>query len=214
MYMRFHYIVFLLIFSLKVVAQGVTFVASAPKYVKIGEQFQIQFSVNKNIDDFTPPDFTGFQMLGGPMQGSSTNISIINGKTEKVYSYSLTYFLMGNKPGKYTIPPAQAEIKGTIIKSNSVDIEVVGSSTQSGNQSSGGQQEKSPAATENGGKDIFVSLILSKKTAYVGEQITAWVKIYTKYSISDYDQNYKGPEFQGFYKDKLKLPTAPENPSG
>ena len=69
-------------------AQELSFTARAPKVLRAGEQFQLVYTTNGNVDKFTPPDFGEFRYLGGPSTGSSTSISMSNGKTTKTSTTS------------------------------------------------------------------------------------------------------------------------------
>src|SRR5438270_5587634 len=103
-------------------AQGVKFTASVSKNeVGTGEQFQVDFSVNGNLDGFNPPNFNGFQVLSGPNE--STSMTSINGNTTISTSYS--YILTPLKEGAFTIGPATAEINGHRLSTNAIKIKVV-----------------------------------------------------------------------------------------
>lgn len=193
--------------------QELSFTADAPRVVRAGEQIQIEFSVNQDVDDFSPPDFGNFKYLGGPSTGSSTSIQYVNNKMTKTSSYTFSYYIQApNSPGKYHLNPATAVYKKSQVQSNSLDIEVVGQSqgasgssgTTNANASAGNQNQDDVAS---GGDDIFVRLETDKKTAYVGEQIVAWVKIYSKNNnISQIDNQFKGPNYTGFYKQDVEIP--------
>ncbi|MBN1596966.1 MAG: protein BatD [Bacteroidales bacterium] len=185
--------------------QDISFTASAPKVLRAEEQFQLTYTVNKDIDNFTPPNFGEFRYVGGPHTGQSTSFQMINGKTTRSSTYTYTYYLQAPpNAGTYTIAHATATYKRDEYKSNSLNIEVVGSGTQS---SQGSKQDKTVAgSTISDGEDIFVQLVADKKTAYIGEQITAWVKLYTKVQISGIDQQFKGPNFVGFYQQNVEIP--------
>jgi len=190
-------------------AQEISFSASAPKVLRAGEQFQLVYTANKNLDEFTPPDFGEFRFLGGPSTGSSTSISMVNGKTTRISTYSYTYYMQApSNAGKYTIDKATAQYKKQQIVSNILEIEIVSSAqsnSQQSNSNSGNQPKTSTQSSD--GEDIFVRLVTDKKTAYVGEQITAWIKIYTKVNISGFDQRFKGPDFTGFYQQDVEVPS-------
>jgi hypothetical protein len=197
----------LLLFNRVVYAQNISFTANAPRVVRSGEQLQLEYAINQEVEEFTPPEFGQFRYLGGPSTGSSTSIQMINGKTSRTSNYTFTYFIQApNNGGKYTLAPATAIYKGSKIQSNSLEIEVVGSSgnASSGN-SSGSQQSTQNESSESSGDDIFIRLEVDKNSAYVGEQINAWIKIYTKANISDI-QPPKGPNFTGFYAQDVEIP--------
>jgi len=190
-------------------AQEVSFTAQAPKVVRAGEQFQLQYTLNQNIDEFTPPNFGEFRYLSGPSTGSSTSISIVNGRTTRTSTYTFTYYLQApSEGGAFALDPATATFKRRQIQSNPITIEVVVAGNKPSQSAASGKQGTTQQAAESTstGEDIFIRLELDKKTAYVGEQITAWVKLYTQVNISGIDQQFKGPEFVGFYQQNIELP--------
>ncbi|MGD2035373.1 MAG: BatD family protein, partial [Bacteroidales bacterium] len=190
-------------------AQDISFTAAAPKVLRAGEQFQLVYTINRNVDNFFPPEFGEFRFLGGPSTGSSTSISMVNGKTTRTSTFSYTYYLQApSNAGKYTIGAATATYKKDNVSSNALEIEIV-SSGQSGNvqsKSSNTQGQPGAASETAAGDDIFLCLVTDKNTAYVGEQITAWIKIYTKLRITGLDQRFKGPDFIGFYQQDVEIP--------
>jgi hypothetical protein len=188
-------------------AQDISFTAEAPKVIRSGEQFQLVYTLNESVDDFAPPNFGEFQYLGGPMTSSSTSIQIINGRTARSSNYTFIYYLQAPAIGKYTLAPATATFKKKNVQSNSIEIEVIGTSQNSSTGSAANSQQSDQVHVEApGGEDIFVRLEVDKRSAYVGEGITAWVKLYTKVSISGVDQQFKGPDFVSFYKQDIELP--------
>ncbi len=200
---RLIYILILFICQPLLYGQDVNFTINAPKYVKVGEQFEVQFSINKRLEDFKPPSFNDFQLLGGPMQSSSTSISTINGKTQRSITYTLIYYYKATKPGVFEIAPAEATVRNKVYKTKPHKIEVVGSSSANQGKSGAGS---TPTVQGQSGEDLFVSVVFDKRKAYVGEQITAWVKIYTKVDISKIDyQSFKGPDFNGFFKQDIEI---------
>jgi hypothetical protein len=191
----------------KLQAQNVSFTGEAPNAVHSGEQFQLTYTLNENVDDFTPPDFGSFQFLGGPSTGSSTSVQILNGHTSSSSSYTFTYYLQAPAAGKYTLPPATATYKKSKIQSNSIEIEVVGNSQAAANAALNNANQNPKESQEvSGNGDVFLRLEIDKKTAYVGEALTAEVKLYTKVQISGLGtQNYKGPDFVNFYKQEIPI---------
>jgi hypothetical protein len=189
--------------------QDISFVAEAPNVIRAGEQFQLTYTLSDDADEFTPPDFGDFKYLGGPSTGSSTSISMINGRTTRTSSYTFTYYLQAPaKAGKYALGPATAKYKRQEVKSNSLNIEIV-SSGQSGSTGTNQSNQSAPGATSSTADgNIYVRLEYDKNTAYVGEQITAWVKLYTQVSITAIDPQFKGPEFVGFYQQDVEI-TSP-----
>ncbi|MCG8685563.1 MAG: BatD family protein, partial [Desulfobacterales bacterium] len=191
--------------------QDVTFTANAPKYLRQGEQFNLTYTTNKSVKNLKAPNLNDFQYLGGPATGSSTSIQVVNGQTTRTASYTYTFYLRAAKSGTFNIAPATAEYGGKTITSNSLSVEVVGSGNQQqgGGSSSGSGNTSTPSAsgnTQSSGEDLFVRLHMDKRTAYVGEQVTAWVKIYTKVNLSAVDDQFGGPDMTGFFKQPVDVP--------
>ena len=71
-------------------AQGVSFEAKVSKRtLGLNERLRVDFIMNENGDDFTPPNFDGFRVVLGPNQSISN--SWVNGK--RSFSKTYTYFL-------------------------------------------------------------------------------------------------------------------------
>jgi hypothetical protein len=76
--------------------------------------------MNEDGDNFTPPSFEKFKVVGGPSQSISN--SWING--ERNYSKTYTYFLAPKKRGSTNIGQASIEVKGVIYKTSPIEINV------------------------------------------------------------------------------------------
>src|SRR5512133_3811770 len=91
-------------------AQEIQFVAEAsPNVLRAGEQFNLVYTSNAEIEDFNLPDVREFQILGGPSQGHSQSVTSINGKITSTSTYQYTYFFRAVKEGKFTLPAASAK---------------------------------------------------------------------------------------------------------
>jgi len=103
--------------------------ASARK-VGIRDQFQVTFTLSNapGADNFRPPSFAGFTVAGGPFQSNSSNTSIVNGQVRQTSSIHLTYVLVPQKTGTFTIPAARVEVNGKDVASNTITLEVVSGS--------------------------------------------------------------------------------------
>lgn len=128
---------------LHISADNVTFRASAPSVVEVGEKFRIQYSVSsQDVSDFSYPSFNGFDVIYGPSTSSQSSIQIINGNTTQSSSYTYTFTLMAQKTGTYTVPPASIRVNGKTYQSQSLKIKVVASTGGGGSQYNGQQQSR------------------------------------------------------------------------
>ena len=79
----------------------------------INERLRVDFVMNKDGDDFDPPDFNGFRVLMGPSQSISS--SWINGV--RSFSKTYSYTLAPTSRGVFTIKQATIVIDGKTYKS-------------------------------------------------------------------------------------------------
>lgn len=176
-------------------AQDVRFTATAKTAVRVGENFQLNFTVNAQGKAYQGPNIQDFQVLSGPNSTSSTQMQIVNGQTTSKVSYIFSYTLRAIKEGTFTIPAASIEVNGKRYTSNSLTINVVkGSANAAGAQ---GQ-------TQNGdtSDDLFLKASISNPSPYLGEQTIITYKIYTSIQVSNLDVN-KISSFPGFWAKDL-----------
>ena len=95
--------------------------------VELSERFNVVFIVE---GEHAPSDFSwnpgdDFTLVWGPQKGSSSSISIVNGKTTRSSQTSYTYILQARKAGTFQIASATATVKGNEIHSKPVQVTVV-----------------------------------------------------------------------------------------
>ena len=96
------------------------------------------WTVNAGGGEFSAPSFNGFYKLMGPQTSYSSSTQIINGKVSTQTSYTYVYYLQAVNEGKFVLAPATFTLKNKTYASDSLRIEVVGSSSQ--NQTCGPQE--------------------------------------------------------------------------
>ncbi len=191
------------------IAQDVVFSASARDVVRTGERFQIIYTLNANGKEFRTPDMKDFMVISGPHTSQSSSIQIINGKVSRSVENSYTLYVVGNKDGIFTIPPATIKVDDKTYKSNAVKIQVVKSNNQAQQQgSSGGSNARSGSSTPSSNSstdikdDVFIRVLVDKRNPGQGEQILATYKLYFRINISSPQFN-KEPSFPGFWVNNL-----------
>ena len=192
----------LIMVSLAMSGQEVSVRVEYPAVVEAGQQFNVSWTVNAGGGEFSAPAFTGFYKLIGPQTSYSSSTQILNGKVSREISYSYVYFLQAINEGKYVLPPAKFTLKNKAYYSDSIRIEVVGSGAQQPGQRSGAADAGSNQVVESGGRDLFVNLLLDRKEVFMGESISATVKIYTRVNLSGVNE-IKLPSFDKFLKSDL-----------
>ncbi|MBO4475456.1 MAG: protein BatD, partial [Bacteroidales bacterium] len=186
---------------------------SVQNLVAADEQFNITFTIE---GEHKPSSFdwepsADFQLVWGPQKGTSTSISIVNGKKTQTSQTTYTYVLMPRSTGTFQLPAATATVKGETIRSRSVSIQVVsnGASAQGGNQSVQGNSGNSQAVSGTQaptGEDIFMRLSVSKTRAVVGETINATLKLYHRVNIAGFE-DARFPSFNGFWSQEVQAPS-------
>ena len=181
-----------------------TLTVSAKKQVMVGERFQVVFEANAEGKNFQAPSFNGFSVLGGPFTSSSSSFSMVNGSMSHTVKCSYTFALQANQEGTFHVGSASLNVKGHVISSEPFDIKVVpddGSHTAPSGGSTTSSQVQSQQNTNDpqvSGKDLFLRVVPSKKSVYVGEQIVLTYKLYTKVPVSSVSLS-KMPSYAGFW---------------
>lgn len=166
--------VFILFFMLSFgIAQAqITFVAKvSKKALGINERLRVDFEMNKDGDNFVPPSFQGFNVVGGPNQSISN--SWINGK--RSYSKTYSYYLSPKSQGTFTIKQASIEIKGEIYKTTPIKVLVTAAVKKPKNGNNADY-----IASEN----VHLVAEVSNSKPYLNEAITVVYKLYVSNDVS------------------------------
>lgn len=189
---RISFILLLLVTAFSVSAQDdVSFKTICKKQVVVGEQFQVSYELTGDGKNFEAPNFTNFEIVGGPFSSQSSSVQIINGSVNKSTTHTYSFYLRAIKEGTYTIPSATITVDKKKIKSSTEEITVV----KDNSVSTGGS---ATASAGTGTKEVFLEAIPNKKSAYIGEQITLRYKIYYTIPISQLTIS-KAPSYSGFW---------------
>lgn len=175
-------------------AAGVTFEMklSKPK-LGLNERLRVDFTMNKDGDNFNPPDFAGFKVLMGPSQSISS--SWVNGV--RSYSKSYSYTLAPTAKGKLRINQATIIIGGKTYKSLPEDIEVTAAVDKPSDQMT---------ADDIADENLHLVAEVSKSNPYMNEAITVVYKLYVSPSISV--SNYQpldNPKYNNFWSQDIKV---------
>lgn len=195
----------LIAYSTQAFADKVSFTASAPDAVVVGEQFRLSYTVTTHkVKDFHVPSIKGFDVLMGPSRSQQSSTQIVNGSVSSTNSITFTYILMGNTPGEFTVPGASIVADGNQMVSNSVKIRVLppDQSSGSGQGSSGNIHSSSDTSVSN--QDLFIMATASKTNVYEQEAFLLTYKIYTRESNLQLN-NAKLPDFKGFHSQEIEM---------
>ena len=159
----------------------------------INERLRVEFTMNKDGDDFSPPDFTGFRVLMGPSQAISS--SWVNGV--RSYSKTYSYTLAPTARGTFNIKQASIVISGKTYKSLAKKVEVTAAV-----EKPNGQMTIDDFADDN----LHLVAEISKTNPYLNEAISVVYKLYVSPSIRV--TNYRAldnPKYNDFWSQDIPV---------
>lgn len=192
-------ILFGILFLFVSLLQAQSFVATVDNNkVSENDRFELRFTFEgkdlKALKNFNPPSLKEFRVLSGPNQ--STSMQIINGVSSS--SLTLSYILMPNTTGAYTIGSASIQYEEKTYKTDPIKVTIVKGSQKPKDDS--GKQ----ISNEEIAKNLFIRATIDKGKVYLGEQVTVTYKLYTRLNIASQMSVDKLPQYQGFWAEELE----------
>ncbi|RAV29448.1 BatD family protein [Sinomicrobium soli] len=159
----------------------------------VNERLRVEFTMNKDGDNFTPPAFDGFTVVMGPNQ--SVSHSWVNGK--RSFSKTYSYVLAPISQGKFTIKQATIEIDGNVYKTLPVTVDVTASVPQN-------DENGTPAGLTEG--KLYLVAELSKASPYLNEAVTLVYKLYISpdTNVSDF-RALDNPSYNNFWSQEIDI---------
>ncbi len=174
--------------------KSVTFEAKVSKEkLALNERLRIDFSMNKDGDNFIPPNFDGFRVLMGPNQSISN--SWVNGK--RSYSKTYSYVLSPTSRGKFSIKQATVQINKKTYKTLPITIEV-GAAVDKPND-----EKTADNITDD---NLHLVAEISNSKPYLNEAVNVVYKLYVGSSIRV--SNYKAldnPKYNNFWSQDIEV---------
>jgi len=188
------HILFLLLLVAQLLSAQVEFTAKvSKKKLGVNERLRVDFVMNSEGDNFSPPAFTGFTVVGGPSQ--SVSHSWINGK--RSFSKIYTYMLSPTKRGSFTIKQAAIEIEGEVYKTIPIKVEVTAAIDKPKNAN-----DPNYIAQEN----IHLVAEVSNANPYLNEAVSVKYKLYVgnQVNVSNFDF-VDNPKFTDFWSQNIDV---------
>jgi hypothetical protein len=186
--------IILLFLSFQAMIAQVQFEAKVSKQtLGLNERLRIDFTMNDDGDNFTPPNFEGFKIVAGPSQQVSQ--SWINGKSSFNKTYS--YFLLPMQKGTLVIRQASIDIRGQIYKTSPIKITVTAAV----------EQPRDPNDTQvTADQSLHLVAEISKTNPYLNEPITVVYKIYFSYNIGITNwRELDKPKYNDFWSQNIDI---------
>jgi hypothetical protein len=164
------------------------------KKLGVNERLRIDFEMNRDGDNFVPPSFDDFTVVGGP--NTSLMNSYANGK--KTYQKTYSYFLAPKKKGSFTIKQATIEIDGEIYKTFPVTVTV----TDAVDRPNG-----PPDASDIASEKIHLVAEVSNSNPYLNEPTTVVYKLYVSpdVGISSNWREKQTPRYNDFWSQNIEI---------
>ncbi len=185
---------FLLLLSFQGLLAQVQFEAKVSKQtLGLNERLRIDFTMNDDGDNFTPPNFEGFKIIAGPSQQVSQ--SWVNGKSSFNKTYS--YFLLPTQRGNLVIRQASIDIRGQIYKTSPIKITVTAAV----------DQPRDPNDSQvSADESLHLVAEISNTNPYINEPITVVYKIYFSYNIGITNwRELDKPKYNDFWSQNIDI---------
>ncbi|APY08278.1 BatD protein [Winogradskyella sp. J14-2] len=160
----------------------------------VNERLRIDFEMNQDGDNFVPPNFDDFTVVGGP--NTSLKNMYVNGK--RTYKKTYSYFLAPKKKGKFTIKQATIEIDGEVYKTFPVTVTVTAAVDKPNGP---------PDAADIASDKIHLVAEVSNGNPYLNEPTTVVYKLYvsTEVGISSNWREKQTPRYNDFWSQNIEI---------
>jgi hypothetical protein len=164
------------------------------KKLGVNERLRVDFIMNADGDNFNPPGFDGFRVVGGPNQSISN--SYINGK--RSYSKTYSYFLSPLKRANISIGQATIKVAGKTYKTIPIKVQI----TAAVKTSSNGEGNNPEIIAED---NVHLVAEVSKANPYLNERITITYKLYVSKNVSITSQwrELDSPRYADFWSKNI-----------
>ncbi len=189
---RAHIVIIFLLASISSFAQDVEFNAKLSKNrLGVNERLRVDFVMNQDGDNFRPPSFEGFTVVGGPSQ--TTSRQWVNGKSS--FSKTFSYFLTPTQRGNQEIGQAEITVNGEVYKSPPVPV-VVTAAVEIPKD----PNDPTYLAKEN----VHLVAEVSKTSPYLNEAFTVVYKLYVskQTTVSNW-RELDAPKFADFWSQSV-----------
>ncbi len=169
--------------------------------VVTGESFQVQYIIEDGDKTMNvkPPVFNNFRFVAGP----NIYMGTVPGTNGTRLLRNAVYTLEATRPGRFIIPGATILVNGKIIRSNDVYVQIISKeeavnkfNKENGVNPSDYFLRPGENAYEKIRQNLFVKVLVDKKSCYVGEPVLATFKLYSR--LESKSDIVKNPGFYGF----------------
>ena len=159
----------------------------------VNERLRVEFVMNKDGDNFNPPNFRGFKVVMGPSQSISS--SWVNGK--RSFSKSYGYILTPTATGNFEIGQATIEIDGKTFKTVPKKVQITAAVAN---------PNAPKTANDIADENLHLVAEVSKTSPFLNEAVTVVYKLYISPSVSV--TNFRpidSPKYNNFWSQDIPV---------
>ena len=157
----------------------------------VNEKLRVDFSMNKDGDNFIPPDFNGFRVVMGPSQSVSSRYQ--NG--QRFYSKVYSYILAPEAKGTFTIGQGTIVISGNTYKTIPTAV-VVTEAVDTPNAP--------PSVTDIADENLHLVAEVSDSNPYMNQPISVVYKLYFRNSLVVTNFDFlDNPKYNNFWNQEI-----------
>lgn len=159
----------------------------------INERLRVDFKMNQDGDNFQPPAFESFRVVGGPNQSVSNRW--ING--QRSYSKTYSYYLEPTRRGSFTIGQAEITVQGETYKTVPITVEV----SEAVDEPTDGENVEFIASD-----NLHLVAEISNTNPFLNEPITVVYKLYVspRISVSNW-REIDNPTYGDFWSQNIDI---------
>lgn len=169
-----------LIFSVFLFSEVSVTAELSDKVIGVGEPFTLTITINAGKADEVniPKNIEAINLISTPQ---SKNFTFNNGTVNTLEKYY--YIFIATKEGKYSLEGISVKSKRKVYDIDSLEIEVIRSSTRSPNVRNTNPEEENEYAKNIKLDDVYVQNKISKNQVYLNEAVYITQKAYTRVPI-------------------------------
>ena len=187
--------------------------------VQVGEEVRLSIRVTGQSMNLQAPRLSQLDGFETYYTGRASHISVINGVTSANVEFS--YTLIPQRAGRFTLNPMEVQVGQNILRTESLEIEVLGGQSQMPVPQASPQrvaaqpsgpvpvtqpipQDQAYSVSPGTDDNIFVQAWVDKKTLFQNEQMLLTYSLYTRYDTR-YEGFEKEPEMSGFWIEEFPM---------
>ncbi|MDD5226449.1 MAG: BatD family protein, partial [Candidatus Omnitrophica bacterium] len=183
--------------------------------VQVGEEIRLSIRVtgqSTNLQAPRLPPLDGFETY---YTGRASHIAFVNGVSSSNVEFS--YTLVPQRAGRFTLSPFEIQAGQNILRTEPLEIEVLGGQSQTPNPPAPAQristqpampqtvpQDQTSTVSSGADDNIFVQAWVDRRTLYQNEQVLLTYSLYTRYDTR-YEGFDKEPETSGFWIEEFPM---------